>query len=176
MPDPGMKQEVEELFTRHMSYLTDNLAQGQITLGEWQVSMREDIRRSHALQMIAGAGGDPAKVAPNDWLRLGSTIRRQDKFLEDFAQQIAAGEVDPASVGARAELYAKSASSEYSQQVTKEVDLPAHPGDGSTVCLGNCGCSWEEHDDGWHWVRGKEDSCEDCIQREKDWAPYQAGD
>lgn len=173
MPDQFMRQEIEDLFTRHMAYITDQLSTGQITLQDWQITMREDIRRAHALQMIAGAGGDAAKVAPDDWLRLGSTIRTQDRYLQDFARQILAGEVDPASVGSRAALYAKSAAAEYSKQATKDVDLPAYPGDGSTACLGNCGCEWADNGDGsYSWKRGKTDSCDDCIQRESDWAHY----
>jgi hypothetical protein len=175
-PDPYMRHEIDDLFARHMAYETERLAQGQISLSDWQINMREDIRRAHALQLIAGAGGDPALIDPNDWLRLGSTIRSQDKYLEQFAQQILDGEVDPASIGSRAEMYARAAGAEYSRQATKEADLPAHPRDGSTACLGNCGCQWVEMDDGWYWVRGKTDSCDDCIQRERDWAPYQAGD
>ncbi len=173
MPDLAMRREIEDLFTRHMAYLTDQLAAGQISAADWQVSMREDIRRAHALQMIAGAGGDVSKVAPDDWLRLGSEVRKQDRYLQDFARQMLSGEVDPATAASRAQLYAKSAAAEYSKQATKDVDLPAHPGDGSTACLGNCGCEWEPNDDGsYTWRRGKQDSCEDCLRRESEWAHY----
>lgn len=172
-PDTEMSQEIEALFTNHMGYLTDELAQGQISLADWQVSMREDIRRAHALQLLAGAGGNVEQVTPNDWLRLGTTVQQQDRYLEDFARQLLAGEVDPATVSSRAGLYAKAASAEYSRQALKDVALPAHPGDGSTACLGNCGCEWVDHGDGsYSWVRGKQDSCEDCIRRESEWAHY----
>jgi hypothetical protein len=188
-PDPQMAAELEFLFSNHMAYLTQKLvddlhagADFTTTVGAWQIDMRQDIKYAHAEQLVAGAGGDPSKVDPNDWLRLGTTIKSQEGYLEDFAHQILSGEVDPASVSSRAALYAKSAGVEYSRQATKELDLPAHPKDGSSPCLGNDDCNWriEYEYDGQgnpvaalaYWDLGAtEKHCDVCIWRYQNWNP-----
>jgi hypothetical protein len=172
MPDRAMAAELDTLFTAHMAMLTQQLADGEIDLGTWQVGVRADIRRAHALQMVAGNSG--AMPSADDWLRLGPTIKAQDAYLQDFARGIADGSIDPATAGARAGLYAKAAGAEYSRQALKDVNLPAHPKDGSTPCLSNCGCEWQDNGDGtYSWVRGLDDSCKECKRREIEWANYQ---
>lgn len=165
-----MNAEIEALFTQRMSYLAARLTSGEITLGEWNLEMREAIRRAHALQLVAGANGDKANVAPDDWLRLGPELRKQYRFLTDFAREIQAGQVQATAIAGRAELYAQSAKTAYWDQVTKDVRLPTMPG--RQRCLGHCGCSWVERDGAWYWVRGLSDSCEDCLRNEQLYNPY----
>ena len=174
-PNPDMRDGMAGMFQYVFRDLANDLASGRITGGDWQVSMRDELRSLHALELIAAAGGSRSDVSPDDWLRLGNVLKQQYGYLEDFAREIVDGNLSAAQIGARAELYAGSGKQSYWSQVTSETDLPAQPGDGSTACKGHCGCSWVHNADGsWSWVRGKTDSCDDCIWREGNWNPYEA--
>jgi hypothetical protein len=174
LPDPRMSAEIDALFNQRMAYLAGRLTSGEITLGEWQIEMREAIRRARALQLIAGADGDRSKVSADDWLKLGPALRKQDGFLREFARDIQAGKIAPTAIADRATLYAGTAGEAYWQQATKDVDLPAMPRDGSSPCGGRCGCSWVESGGEWYWELGKTDSCPVCVQRASEWSPYQS--
>lgn len=168
-----MSAEIDALFNQRMAYLASQLTSGKITLGEWHTEMREANRRARALQLIAGAGGDKSEISPDDWLRLGPALRKQDGFLRQFALDIQEGKIAATGIANRASLYAGTAGEEYWQQATKDVDLPAMPRDGSSPCGGRCGCSWVESDGAWYWELGKADSCPVCVQRANEWSPYQ---
>jgi hypothetical protein len=151
--------------------LSQQLADGSITLGTWQEDMRAELRRVFALQIYSATGGDMPTA--DDWLKLGPMLKSQYMYLEDFAHQIADGTVSPDAIGSRAAQYAGSSQQAYWKQVTSEADLPAQPGDGTTQCHGNCACSWRDNNDGtWSWVLGEADHCPDCKDRARDWNPY----
>jgi hypothetical protein len=166
-----MSRKIDALSSTYVQRLSDRLSAGEITLADWQIDMREELRRVHALQLIAGAGGDASQVTADDWLRLGPELRRQYGFLSDFGQAIQDGSVSGGQIGARAQMYAHSARTSYWRQATAGVDLPAQPGEGSE-CLTNCQCSWEEMGDGWHWILHASESCPTCEQRASQWNPY----
>ena len=73
---------------------------------------------------------------------------------------------------------AGAAKATYWRGATLGYNLPAYPADGSSECLGNCGCVWSltvfDEEQGnlnaW-WIRGKDDSCPTCIDRAGRWAP-----
>lgn len=154
--------------------LARDYAAGDITIADWHEAMRAEIRRTHALQLIAGAGGEKSKVKPDDWLRLGNTVKRQYGYLSKFSRDIQAGNPSAEAISARAQMYSRAARESFWKSATSGHELPAHPGDGSSECRSNCGCAWTQQSDGWHWIRGKGDSCPTCKMREKTWNPYRA--
>ncbi len=173
-PNPDMRDGMAGMFQYVFRDLANDLASGRITVGDWQVSMREELRNLHALELIAAAGGNRSDVAPDDWLRLGNVLKQQYGYLEAFAREIVDGNLSAAQIGARAELYTRPAKAAYWAQVNRDYAVPAQPGEG-TFCA--CGCSWrfEDHEDGSvdaFWVRSLDNSCEICRQRELDWNPY----
>lgn len=173
MPDRAMSDQITSLFEDRMNSLGQMLADGEINLMQFQVTMRQELRDAHALQIVAAADGDKSKVLANDWLILGSELQEQYRYLENFSHQIADGSVSGGAIANRASMYAGSSKSSYWKHATKGVDLPAYPGDGSSECKGHCGCEWVDNGDGsWSWVRGKTDSCATCIDREDKWANY----
>jgi len=176
VPDPNaeMRDGMIRVVELQIRSLADDLTTGRIDLATWQNAMRDELRSLHALEVIAGAGGDRSLITAESRMRLGLAMQDQYKYLSQFAGEIATGDLSAAQIAARADLYAQSAKQSYWSQVTSEADLPAQPGDGSTACKGNCGCGWQFIDGKWHWVRGKMDSCEDCIWREDNWNPYVA--
>lgn len=168
-PNPQMRDGMIGMFELRMRDLSDSLTSGKIDLGTWQLEMRTELRNIYALQVIAATGGDKNAVNPNDWLKLGNPLQQQYRYLADFAQDIQAGKLSTAQIAARAQMYADSAKTVYWRQVTP--DFPTYPGE--QQCLGNCGCSWVDNGDGsWSWVRGKTDSCEDCINNERTYEHY----
>jgi len=61
-------------------------------------------------------------------------------------------------------------------------ELPAYPGDGQTICLTNCACSWQIEEvyegevlTGWdcYWTLGivKTEHCDDCLDNTGKWNP-----
>ncbi len=171
MPDPAARQVVLAMSEKRMGDLSARYAAGDLDLGQWQTAMREELRRSYALQVIAG--NDGKMPSPDDWLRLGPALKAQYGYLEDFGRAVAAGEVEGDAIGSRSALYARSAQSAYWSQATGGADLPAMPCDGTSECHGNCGCSWIPNDDGsYTWQLGKADNCPTCAERARTWNPY----
>lgn len=162
--------------------LTLDLGSGTLTLPEWENEMRWVVKDAFGASYVLGRGGRQT-MTPRDWGRVGRRVRDQYGYLNAFAGQMAAGSVSRDKAVARAGMYPLSARAAHSRGVATvlgDPDLPAYPGDGSTACHGNCGCSWLiEHttlgdgSDGFNctWVRAKSDSCEDCLRREREWAP-----
>lgn len=163
----GPRDLITALFEHRMQLLAQRLTSGEIDIGEWQVEMRQEIRDAFAMQLRAGIEGT---ASMDDFLQLGTQIKSQDAYLEDFAHAIHDGSVTPDAISARAQLYARSSQQMYWRSATGDADLPAYPGDWSTPCGSNCGCEWVPNGDGsFRWVRGKDDSCEECKQREQNW-------
>ena len=158
--------------------ISDALIDGTIDLGDWQEAMRQEIMDEYTRQYLAGVGGEE-NMRDRDWDRLNALIEEQYAYLDAFAQSIAAGDLTPGQIEARAQMYIDSAQQAYwaGVQSAKEMpDLPAMPGDGSTRCMTNCRCGWhiEETEAGWDctWVVDPaSESCSDCLERGRDWNP-----
>jgi hypothetical protein len=162
--------------------LTGDLGAGTMTLPEWENEMRWVIKDAFGASYVLGRGGRPS-MTPADWGRVGRRVRDQYGFLANFASQMAAGSVTTQRAVMRASMYPLSARQAHQRgqaAVLGDPNLPAYPGDGSTACHSNCGCSWLIQKvtllDGapaFHctWQRAKSDSCTDCLWREQQWAP-----
>ncbi len=170
MADPVMRDVIQNVYEARMVNLSEQLSRGTISLLDWQIQMRQELRDSFALELRAGAAG---QLSVDDYLKLGPQLQSQYRFLEDFARGIKDGTVTPDAIAGRSMLYARSSGQMYWQQATGTADLPAYPKDGSTPCLSNCGCEWVDNRDGsWTWTLGKEDNCPICPQRAQDWVNY----
>jgi len=153
-----------------------------VTVPEWEAEMRSIIKDAYGAAYMLGRGGR-YQMNYRDWGYLGRQVSEQYRYLNNFAAQVTAGSVDEGRAVMRANLYPLSARQVMQRGYTYArgaPDLPAYPGDGSTECLGNCGCHWDLEETtlgtgvpGWNcrWVRGKSDSCATCVRRENDWNP-----
>lgn len=167
MPDPLVRDLITSTYEQRVAALSNQLAAGEIDLGSWQITMRQELRDCYALQLRAGAG--EAGLTADDYLRLGPQLRSQYLYLEDFGRGIADGSVSGDAIAGRSMLYARSSGQMYWRQATP--NMPTYPGE--QQCLGNCGCSWVDNGNGsWTWVRGKTDSCNDCIHNEQIYQAY----
>lgn len=141
--------ELMGVYQQRMSDLAAQVASGDISIGSWQIEMRAELRNMNAMMLITAAGGNKDEVESADWLKLGSELKSQYDYLEDFAHYIAENpDMSEAAIAARAGLYAKSTMATFWRQTADGmgIDLPAHPGDGDSECLTNCQCEWSFED------------------------------
>ncbi len=149
----------------------------------WDKAMQSIVTRAHVSAWLAGTSErlripldspllSQARLSKAERADIKALVNNQLGYLKDFAS--AAGDMSSEAVAARANLYAGSVKGSYWKSAI-DVALPAYPGDGSSECLGNCGCAWEQSGDAYTWVLGKEDNCATCAQRAGEWAPYTGG-
>lgn len=154
--------------------LTTQLERGEITTRAWQREMEKLLARYHEAAFMLGK--DSPELDDKAMAIIVKDIEFQLSFLDAFAGTIAGASAWSAAWGPRAGLYAQAIKKPYWQGMGARIgiDLPGYPGE--SECLGNCGCSWDikEVKGGYdaYWRRGKQDSCNGCRQREKEWNPY----
>jgi len=86
---------------------TRMLADGDITLDQWQGSVREALKLVHVQAAIIGNGGREAMGAA-DWGRIGQRLRVEYAYLQNFANDLLGARVSSAMALARIGLYAQS--------------------------------------------------------------------
>ena len=86
---------------------TRMLADGSITLDQWQGSVREALKLVHVQAAIIGNGGREAMGAA-DWGRIGQRLRVEYAYLQNFANDLLGARVSSAMALARIGLYAQS--------------------------------------------------------------------
>lgn len=191
MPDPMKNADDRRRYAnalrlaseQRMEALTQQLVDGQISLQDWQLAMREELRRSALEQFVTGKGGLATEVNTSDYLALGPELRRQYKYLARFARVIdaASQQGKPLTFAVeRSKLYARSTQAIFWKSAIP-VQLPQYPRDGQTVCRGNCKCrlriQYEYDEDGrqvavlvW-WQLSPAEHCEDCLDLARSWNP-----
>jgi hypothetical protein len=92
---------------RELRRYTDMLAEGNITLDQWQESVREALKLVHVQAAIIGNGGRETMGA-SDWGRIGQRLRVEYAYLQGFANDLLGGRVSVAQSLARIGLYAQS--------------------------------------------------------------------
>lgn len=157
--------------------LAGQLARGEISVQQWTLAMRQEIRTNFINEYVLAHGGRNT-MTPADWGRIGQQVQVQYRYLDGFAADIAAGRYSEAQIAARARMYVESSSQAFEQarQLARGApNLPAYPGDGSTQCLSNCKCWWQirETEAEWlcTWRLSPVENCPDCLERSRTWAP-----
>lgn len=168
---------------QRMTTLTQQLVDGELSLADWQLAMREELRRSALEQFVTGKGGSLSNVATTDYLALGPELKSQYRYLSKFAYAIdaAAQQGQPLDFAvARTKLYARSTQAIF-WQAAIPVRLPQYPRDGQTACRANCKCRLRvqyEYDAAgqpvatlvW-WQLSPAEHCEDCLALARSWNP-----
>jgi hypothetical protein len=156
--------------------LARQLANEDITVQAWEAAMRDTIRDTFAAQYAYGRGGLNAMTA-GDWQAINDLADAQAEYLRAFAEDVAAGRLSEAQIGARADLYLASSRHAYGRGLAASwgIDLPAYPGDGSSECKSNDRCHWEIEDVGDEihatWKLSSAEHCATCRSRASVWAP-----
>ena len=153
---------------------------GSMSLEQLESAMRLQIKNAYIDMYALGAGGR-GNMTQSDWGRIGAMLKEQygqNGYLRGFMESIASGNLSEAQIVARMNMYINSANQALWKGHAKDlpIDLPAYPGDGSTVCLTNCRCTWDLRPvaDGIdaYWQLGKSEHCPDCVERSQKWSPY----
>jgi len=146
---------------------TQSLASGG-SISAWRSAMEVAIKRSQTAAYIAATAErlhtTPALVkglSRAERAELDTRINVQLKYLDGFVADLKAGRLTMAQAQARANLYSGATRGAF--YATRYPGLPAHPGDGSTPCLGNCRCSLEERDGGIWWELHPAEHCSGCV-------------
>lgn len=101
---------------RGIDDLAWKLRRGEVSLAEWQLAMREQIKAMHLTSAMVAKGGRE-QMTQADWGRAGREIRRQYEYLDRFAGQVAKGEWPlDGRLNTRAKLYGDAARKTYEQQ------------------------------------------------------------
>jgi len=96
---------------------TRMLGDGDITLDQWQASVREALKLVHVQAAIIGNGGRETMGAA-DWGRIGQRLRMEYAYLQNFANDLLGARVSTAQSLARIGLYAQSVRSTYWEGTT----------------------------------------------------------
>jgi hypothetical protein len=96
--------------------LTNMLDSGDITLDQWQRSVREALKLAHTQAAIIGNGGRDTMQA-SDWGRIGQRLRAEYRYLEGFARDLLAGSISTPMALSRVGLYAAALRGTYWQGV-----------------------------------------------------------
>jgi len=147
---------------------TQTLADGG-SISVWRRAMEVAIRRSQTASFIAGIAerlGVPVsaikKPSRAERKELDKRINRQLKYLDGYEADWKAGKMTPAQAMARSALYPGATRGGYYE--ARYPSLNQVPGDGQTVCLGNCKCTLDERDKGIYWTLNAGESCPDCVE------------
>jgi len=121
--------------------LAGRLAEG-MSVGDWQSTMREGIKREYIKQYLAGRGGR-ARMTQVDHGSIGGSLKEQYSWLQKFSQEIADGKLSEGQIRTRSQMYFQSAT-EARERGKKRAEEQA----GKTMV---------------RWVRTPAESCTDCI-------------
>jgi hypothetical protein len=91
---------------------TRMLADGAITLDQWQGSVREAIKAAHLQAAIIGHGGRSG-MGSAEYGRVGQRLRQEYAYLQGFARDLLDQRISGPMAAARASLYAQSVRSSF---------------------------------------------------------------
>ena len=157
--------------------LAKQLAAGDMSLQQWELSMRALTKTAFVDQYILGKGGR-GNMTKQDWGRIGFDLANQNDYLRGFARDISEGKLSQAAIANRAGLYmdASTAAYERGAGAAAGLVLPAYPGDG-TSCDGKarCRCHWQIEgipcDIFAYWRLGASEHCQKCLANAAKWNP-----
>jgi hypothetical protein len=87
--------------------VTRMLVNGNITLDQWQGSVREAIKAAHIQAAIIGYGGR-GEMGSAEYGRIGQRLREEYRFLQGFARDLLEQRISSPMALARIGLYAQS--------------------------------------------------------------------
>lgn len=93
---------------------TRMLADGNLTLDQWQGSVREAIKNAHIQAALIGYGGKD-EMGPAEYGRIGQRLRAEYTYLQGFARDLLDGRISNPMALARVGLYAQSVRGSYWQ-------------------------------------------------------------
>lgn len=90
-----VRRAIDDLIRKSQARITiasDQVRSGSITTSEWDAVMKQEIKRTHLTKEALVRGGW-AQLTPEDYGRVGSAVREQYAYLENFRMELEAGKV-----------------------------------------------------------------------------------
>ena len=108
--------------TDRVTALAEQLRTRSITLGEWEVQMRAELRALHTAAALSAKGGRQ-HMSPAAWGALGRELRTEYEYLRNFADEVSSG-AQPLDgrFRARARLYASAAWGTHAETGRREME------------------------------------------------------
>ena len=145
-------EETIDAAKSRMDSITQSLIDGNVTLEQWQRDMMSNIKVVNTAS-AASANGGWAQMTQSDWGFVGSQIKDQYKYLQNFANQIANGEqaLDGRAL-VRAGMYGDAGRSTF-EEMRRRSAIESGMDEGRRVL-------------------GSADHCDDCIEYASEgWMP-----
>ena len=146
----GLRDTMIESWRGRVQDLADDLVTGKLTIQEWTLAMRREVSNIFSSEYLLAKGGRNAMFQA-DLDAIQEMLTTQYTFLQNFAEDVRAGELSQAQIAARSELYLDSSTQAHERGKAGRhgLVLPYYPGDGSQICGARCRCRWdiEETDD-----------------------------
>ena len=106
----AIRAEIEkavDVVGRKTEKIAKDLNAGKINIAEFQIQMRDEIKRASILSASVAKGGHKQMTA-SDWGKVGSDLKKQYAFLNKFARDIELGRVTGVKLENRAKSYAQN--------------------------------------------------------------------
>ncbi len=152
---------------------------GAISPADFGSLLKEQLKLSYLQQGILGKGGRD-QMDQSDYGWIGHKLRDEYGLIDLFVGDIE--NLSEAQIRARAAQYFQATRSAYERGYVRAwgmPDLPAYPGDGTSLCVNGCKCRWiimplsGEGNFDCHWTLGAADHCATCVDRAIEWSPIQ---
>lgn len=145
------------LFDDSVNALANRLRAGEISLADWQLAMKREIKDLHVTAGVIGKGGEWGAMTQSDFGVIGGRVRGQYNFLsrfaDDVAQKVATGEDLTSAINVRAKMYGRASGATFNK-INQSLRLEE----------GNTEAKWV--------LRPASDSCETCLDlAARDWIP-----
>src|SRR5690606_10565793 len=102
---------------------TELLTGGNLNVGDWQVIIRQELKDSYIQQYVVGRGG-LGEMTSADWGSIGGMLGEQYRYLDDFAAEIANGQLTPGQIEARTDMYFESSTEAYERGHARATGVP----------------------------------------------------
>jgi len=174
-----------EVYEANIRRLNGQLADGRISLSEWEAQMGRQVKQMHLNAYVVGRSGNWESLTAADVRALRGEVSQQLQFLRRWRNELAQpgrlDDVSPRQLDVRGGLYGAASTSSFERGYQAERGiapgvLPAQPGDGTTECLTNCRCRWsirvisrERGDFDANWQLGASEHCRTCRDRARSW-------
>ena len=173
-----LRDDLIDLKRDTFSSLTDDLINSRITVQEWVHDMRKRIRDVNNAQYMLARGGRNA-MFQTDLDALSEIIKDQFGYLQQFGEEIRAGNLSAKQITARSELYMETSTRAHEQAkaASFDIELPEYPADGSQICKARCRCRWEivekkDTIEAFWLLNVAAKHCDSCLSNAAKWAPY----
>lgn len=160
--------------------LAEMLANGTITLAEYNRLLKMRVEEAYTNQGRLGRGGDNA-MTEEDYALLTAMLILEFAAIDDFTNRIGQGLYTQAQITNYSRNFIHGSVTAYERMNAHAhglmTALPQYPGDCQTRCCKGCKCTLDirqltgnENFD-VYWMLGRADHCADCLRQNARWNP-----